>query len=84
MIVRAFVRFQPRSRQRGPSETGRRRVEIDEKAIELAAFLYGISPLDAVAFVAAATALLVAAVLSSLIPARRAARTDPVSSMRTI
>jgi predicted permease len=50
----------------------------------LAAFLYGVSPLDAVAFVAAATALLVAAVLASLIPARRAARTDPVASMRTI
>ena len=50
----------------------------------LGAFLYGVSPLDAVAFASAASALLVAAVLASLIPARRAARTDPVASMRTI
>jgi predicted permease len=50
----------------------------------LAAFLYGVSPLDGVAFATAAGALLVAALLASLIPARRAARTDPAASMRTL
>ena len=50
----------------------------------LAAFLYGVSPLDVVAFAAAALALMTAAVVACLIPARRAARTDPVSSMRTM
>ena len=50
----------------------------------LAVFLYGISPLDTVAFATAAGALVVAAVAASLIPARRAAGTDPVASMRTL
>ena len=50
----------------------------------LAAFLFEVSPLDRVAFATAAAALVAAAVLASLIPARRAARTDPVSSMRTL
>ena len=48
----------------------------------LAAFLYGVSPLDAVAFASAGASLLIAAVAASLIPARRAAATDPVASMR--
>ena len=50
----------------------------------LAAFLYGISPLDGIAFAAAAGALLAAAVVASLIPARRAARLDPAASMRAL
>jgi ABC-type antimicrobial peptide transport system permease subunit len=49
----------------------------------LAAFLYGIRPLDMTAFVSATAALVVAATVASLVPARRASRTDPVSSMRT-
>jgi predicted permease len=49
----------------------------------LAAFLYGIRPLDVAAFASATLALIVAAVAATVAPARRAARTDPVSSMRT-
>ena len=48
----------------------------------LAAFLYGIRPLDAAAFTSATLALVVAAVVATIAPARRAAHTDPVSSMR--
>lgn len=49
----------------------------------LAVFLYGIRPLDAAAFAGASIALGIAAVGASLLPAHRATRTDPVSSMRT-
>jgi predicted permease len=49
----------------------------------LAVFLYGIRPLDGAAFGIAALALAVAAVGATVVPARRASRTDPVTSMRT-
>jgi predicted permease len=49
----------------------------------LAAFLYGIRPLDAAAFALATLALVAAAIVATVAPARRAAHTDPVASMRT-
>ena len=44
--------------------------------------LFGVSPLDPTVLVGAAAALAVAAVLANWIPARRAARTDPMISLR--
>src|SRR5215471_5980398 len=44
--------------------------------------LFGISPLDPVAYVAAPALLIVAALLASYIPARRAAAVDPVETLR--
>jgi predicted permease len=48
----------------------------------LRGFLYGVNPLDPVAFVGAALAWLLVAVLASYIPARRATRVDPAISLR--
>ena len=45
-------------------------------------FLYGIEPTDALTFVTVPLALLAVAYLSSLVPARRAARIDPVCAIR--
>jgi len=45
-------------------------------------FLYGINPLDPVAFTGAALAWVVIAMLASYLPARRAARVDPAISLR--
>jgi predicted lysophospholipase L1 biosynthesis ABC-type transport system permease subunit len=45
--------------------------------------LYGVSPLDPLAWVAAVLLMLGAAVLAALMPARRAARVDPLIAMRT-
>ncbi|MGE5759881.1 MAG: ADOP family duplicated permease [Gemmatimonadota bacterium] len=44
--------------------------------------LYGVSPLDPVAFVAAAVLLGAAVLLASWIPARRAAKVDPMVALR--
>jgi predicted permease len=44
--------------------------------------LYGISPHDPLAYVAAAFALLIASVLAAWVPALRAARVDPVVALR--
>lgn len=49
---------------------------------QLAALLYGIAPLDPMTFGGAAAVLLAAAGAASFIPARRAARVDPVVAMR--
>lgn len=44
--------------------------------------LFGISPLDPVAYAAAPVLLIVAALLASYVPARRAAAVDPVETLR--
>ena len=41
-------------------------------------FLFGVTPHDTVSFVAVAALLLAVSVLASIVPARRAARVDPV------
>jgi predicted permease len=48
----------------------------------LGAWLYGISSFDPFAFVAALTALIATTLLASWIPARRAARVDPMKALR--
>ena len=45
-------------------------------------FLFQTTPTDAGTFAAVATTLAVAAVLAAWIPARRAARVDPVQALR--
>jgi hypothetical protein len=45
--------------------------------------LFGIVPLDPVSFLAAPVVLIPVALLACLIPARRAARTDPAEALRT-
>jgi putative ABC transport system permease protein len=47
------------------------------------AFLFGLQPTDPRAFAAAAVALSAAAVIASVIPARRAASVDPMVALRT-
>ena len=49
----------------------------------LAGLLYGIAPTDVIAFAGAAAALGVAAVMASWVPARRAARLDPIIALRS-
>lgn len=49
----------------------------------LEAFLYDIEPLDPLTFAVSATAFLVIATLASLVPARAAARVDPMSVLRS-
>ncbi len=46
-------------------------------------FLFGISPLDPVTYLAVAAVLMLAVLVASWIPARRAARLDPVESLRS-
>ena len=46
------------------------------------AMLFGVSPLDALALTIAPAVILVIAVTTSVIPARRAARIDPIASLR--
>jgi predicted permease len=48
----------------------------------LRAMLFGVSPRDPIAFVLAPAAVLVMAALASAIPARRAARADPIEALR--
>ena len=48
----------------------------------VASQLYGISRLDPVAFVLAPLALLAVTVMASYLPARRAARMNPVTALR--
>ena len=45
-------------------------------------FLYGVAPHDGVSFAAVAAVLLIVAALASVVPARRAARVDPVKVLR--
>lgn len=48
----------------------------------LVAYLLGVSPLDAVTFAAVGAILVAVALAASYLPARRAARTDPVRALR--
>jgi len=48
----------------------------------LASLLYGVSPIDPVSVVATVVLLALTAVLAGLIPARRAARIDPMVALR--
>ena len=48
----------------------------------MVALLYSVSPVDAVTLVAASAIFLAVAVLASLLPAARAARTAPVDALR--
>jgi ABC-type antimicrobial peptide transport system permease subunit len=48
----------------------------------LAFFLHGVSPFDPLTFAAAALALLVAGIVATFFPARRATRVDPIIALR--
>jgi predicted permease len=48
----------------------------------LASFLYGVSPLDAVTFVAIPLTLALVALLANYLPARRATKVDPMEALR--
>ena len=48
----------------------------------LQTFLYGVTPHDTLSFAAVAALLLVVAAAASIVPARRAARVDPVRVLR--
>jgi putative ABC transport system permease protein len=49
----------------------------------LTAFLFGVQPLDATTFVSVALVIAGAGLGASMVPAVRAARTDPASVFRT-
>lgn len=49
----------------------------------LHSFLYGVTPHDTLSYLAVALVLLAVAALASVVPARRAARVDPVKVLRT-
>ena len=52
-------------------------------AFALSGLLYGITPLDPTAWLAAMLTLLAAAAIANFVPARRAMRVDPMTALRT-
>ena len=48
----------------------------------LRGFLFGVSPLDPLAFTVSALAWILISMLASYLPARRATRIDPVTALR--
>ena len=52
-------------------------------ASALRGLLYGITPFDPMAWGLAVTAMIAAAALANLVPARRAMRIDPMAALRT-
>lgn len=48
----------------------------------MAGYVYGITPMDPVAFAAASLVLAVIAILASFLPAQRASRIDPIKALR--
>jgi ABC-type antimicrobial peptide transport system permease subunit len=48
----------------------------------MSSLLFGVGPLDPVAYVAALAATITAATLASYVPARRAAKIDPMNTLR--
>jgi ABC-type lipoprotein release transport system permease subunit len=48
----------------------------------MSTLLYGITPLDPVTYAAVPVVLVIATVLASYLPARRAAAVDPVEALR--
>jgi putative ABC transport system permease protein len=50
----------------------------------LSAMLFGISPTDAITYVVACSVLALAALLASVVPARRALRVDPITAVRGV
>jgi predicted permease len=52
-------------------------------AYVLRGLLYGVTPLDPIAWGAAALAMLVAAAIANAVPARRAMRVEPLTALRT-
>jgi ABC-type antimicrobial peptide transport system permease subunit len=48
----------------------------------MSTLLYGITPLDPVTYVAVPLVLMMATVMASYVPARRAAAVDPVEALR--
>ena len=49
----------------------------------MTSLLYEVSPLDPTTYILVGAILMVAAVLASYLPARRAARTDPLIALRS-
>ena len=49
----------------------------------ITSFLYGVSPADPITFAIVPAVLALAAALAGAVPARRAARVDPVVALRT-
>ena len=48
----------------------------------MSSLLFGVTPVDAATFAAAASVLVIAALVASYVPARRAATVDPVQTLR--
>jgi ABC-type antimicrobial peptide transport system permease subunit len=48
----------------------------------MSSLLYGVGPMDAVAYVAAVAVTIAAAALASYLPARRAAAIDPIETLK--